>query len=75
MLRQFLENLPQVPPQNPEHLLLAPLWDENNVVLTIPSGMAQTLLLFHRWSPMSFGEDSENHRDRRIGQTLVSPPA
>jgi hypothetical protein len=28
MLRQFLENLPQVPPQNPEHLLLAPLWDE-----------------------------------------------
>ena len=24
---------------------------------------------------MSFGEDSENPVDRRIGQTLVSPPA
>src|SRR5689334_15759166 len=75
MLRQFLKNLPEVSTQNSEHLLLAPLRNENNVVLTIPSGMAKTLILFHRCSPTSFGEDSENHRDRRIGQTLVSPPA
>ena len=26
-------------------------------------------------SPLSFGQDSENHSDRRIGQTLMSPPA
>jgi len=59
----------------PLQLQRAAFTAHNNVVLTIPSGMAQTLLLFHRWSPMSFGEDSENHRNRRIGQTLVSPPA
>ena len=26
-------------------------------------------------SPSSFGQDSENHSDCRIGQTSVSPPA
>src|SRR3954453_12587087 len=75
MLRQFLENLPKVRSQRPEHLLCASLRDKDNVVLTVPSCMAQTLILFHRGSPASFGEDSENHCDRRIGQTSVSPPA
>ena len=41
---------------------------------TVPSRMAQALVLFHCESPFSW-QRSEIHADRRKGQTLVSPPA
>src|SRR2546426_993937 len=58
----------------PEDPLLAPLRNKYHVILAVPSRVAQALVLFHRESPFSW-QRSEIHADRRLGQTLVSPPA
>ena len=48
VLGQLPEDLPEVLAQRPENLLLAPLGDEYHVVFAVPSGVTQTLVLFHR---------------------------
>ena len=72
--RQLVKYLPKLPTQHSEDAFLPSLRYEYNVIFAVPSRMAQALVLFHRESPFSW-QRSEIHADRRIGQTLVSPPA
>ena len=47
MPSKFMEDLSEMLAEHPEDALLAPLRDEHNRVLTVPSHMTQTLVLFH----------------------------
>jgi hypothetical protein len=47
MPSQFMEDLAEMLAKRPKDALLAPLRDEHNMVLTVPSRMTQTLVLFH----------------------------
>lgn len=74
VLDQLVEQLPKVPTQHTEDPLLPSLRNENHVVLAVPSRVTQALILIHRELTFSW-QRLEIHSDRRIGQTLVSPPA
>ena len=75
VLRQFSKYHTKVLAQYSEYFLLSHLRDKHHMIFTIPSRMREALVLFHLWISSFFGQDSEIHSDRRIGQTLVSPPA
>lgn len=62
--RKFVEYLTQMLAQHPKYPLSALLRNEYHMVLTIPSCVGQTLILFHLESP-SLG------RDRRFPMTVV----
>lgn len=73
--RKLMEDCSQMPPDRSVNRLFAPLGDEHHVVLTIPTGMAQTLVCSHRLDSKTLGRVSERYHNRGNGQTDVSPPA
>lgn len=74
---QLPEYLSKVPSQTAKNRLLPSLRDEYHVVFAIPPRMRKTLVLLTWISPSLLVESRESKIpvDRRIGQTLRSPPA
>ena len=54
---QLMENLPEMAAQLAENSLPASFWDDNDVVLTVPARVAQSLVLFQAWLSASLGAE------------------
>ena len=70
-----MENLSEMAAQLAENSLPASFGDDNDVVLTVPTRVAQSLVLFQAWLSSFSWRREKIHADRRNGQTSVSPPA
>jgi hypothetical protein len=56
LLCQLSEYLSEVLTQRAINHFLAPLWNKHDMIFTVPSRVAQTLIFFHFETP-SFGRD------------------
>ena len=71
---QLMENRAKILSKRAVDHFHTPFWNENNVILSIPRCMRQTLVLSHGRISSVVDETAENSTDRSNGQTHESPP-